>query len=151
MGEGSSGIVFRAEWLGVPAAVKIMKDDDETFRICNTSSISDAGGNEDGLLCDGLSRIFEEVEIGRRIRHPFIVQFYLASPHACVMEYMANGPLCDYMTLMPDPSIEQRVGWCEQLRKAALYLHTFTMVHSDIKPENVMLDENLNAKLADMG
>ncbi|KAG5187329.1 kinase-like domain-containing protein [Tribonema minus] len=125
--------------------------EDDTYKICNDSTTSDSEGSDDGLLCDGLSQIFEEVEIGRRIRHPFIVQFYLASPHACVMEYMANGSLGNYISSMSPPSIEQRVGWCEQLRKGTLYLHTFNMVHSDIKPDNVLLDDTLTAKLADMG
>lgn len=38
-----------------------------------------------------------------------------------------------------------------QVARALLYAHEKGMIHRDVKPENIMIDENGNVKLADLG
>lgn len=63
--------------------------------------------------------------------------------------------------LPPAPSTVGPLGWRERLRivrdamRALVYLHTPSrgkgvVLHRDVKPTNILLDEQLNAKLADV-
>ncbi|TMS05451.1 Ankyrin repeat and protein kinase domain-containing protein 1 [Larimichthys crocea] len=70
-----------------------------------------------------------------------------------VMEFMERGSL---QSLLNKPLISP-LPWPLPLRLAhevALgmnFLHSKDLLHKDLKPSNVLLDENLNAKLADFG
>lgn len=39
----------------------------------------------------------------------------------------------------------------EQIAEVITYMHHNTFVHLDIKPENIMLNKNLDIKLVDFG
>ncbi|GJP34360.1 hypothetical protein CLOM_g18811 [Closterium sp. NIES-68] len=57
-----------------------------------------------------------------------------------------------------------RYGWCPHplsvrvrldiligMARGLEYLHSFGIVHRDIKPANILLDKNMQAKIADFG
>lgn len=129
IGEGSSGEVYRAEWLGTEVAVKTSHDlTDETT-------------------------IIEEFVLNSNIRHPNIVNFFVASPDFIVMELMENNTLDDLLLKQRSrkPEGDMRKRWCSHISMAVRYLHESGIVHSDIKPENIMLDSSWKAKLCDVG
>jgi serine/threonine protein kinase len=74
-----------------------------------------------------------------------------------VYEYMSNGSL-DRWVFHKNPEIlldwQQRKKIILDIAKGLTYLHEECrqkIVHLDIKPHNILLDENLNAKVSDFG
>jgi serine/threonine protein kinase len=114
---------------------------------------------------DGLSQIkksfLAEVETIGSIHHFNLVRligFCAEKSHRLlVYEYMSNGSL-DRWVLHKNP--EKLLDW-EHRKKIVLdiargltYLHEECrqkIVHLDIKPHNILLDENFNAKVSDFG
>lgn len=129
LGEGSYGRVYRVKWLGVDVAVKTSEE------LCSENPI------------------VEDFIINSNIRHPNIVNFFVASPNFIVMELMENGTLDKHLVGNKNikPSIQVRKKWCSQIAMAVRYLHETGIVHSDIKPENIMMDSGWNTKLCDVG
>lgn len=67
-----------------------------------------------------------------------------------VLEY-AGGELFDYIVQngrMKEPEARR---FFQQMLCAVEYCHRHKIVHRDLKPENLLLDENLNVKIADFG
>lgn len=67
-----------------------------------------------------------------------------------VLEY-AGGELFNYIVnngRMPEPRARK---FFQQLISGIEYSHKLKIVHRDLKPENVLLDDDLNVKIADFG
>jgi len=103
-----------------------------------------------------------------KLRHPNVVTFYgLWSPDRntgdndtsglgarvlLVLEYCENGDLTTQIQ-NTETSLELRRKWTFQIADALRFLHDREppIVHRDIKPGNILLDINNNAKVADFG
>ncbi|KAK7343588.1 hypothetical protein VNO77_12435 [Canavalia gladiata] len=72
-----------------------------------------------------------------------------------VYEMMRNGALSNFLFREGDkPSWEHRLKFVLEIAKGLLYLHEECdpqIIHCDIKPQNVLLDSNYTAKIADFG
>ncbi len=109
-------------------------------------------GSVDDETYKGIHSIFEEYHMHRMLRHPSIVSMFVASPHMMVMEDMKMGSLFDIIRNKKKPKTVHTVRrWITQIRKGLVYLHSQGIVHSDIKLENIYVDEFSNAKLGDVG
>ncbi|CAN6841022.1 unnamed protein product [Brassica oleracea] len=102
-----------------------------------------------------------EVDLLLRVHHTNLVRLvgycYEGDKLALIYEFLPNGDLKQHLTGKGDGSI---IKWSVRLRIALEaasgleYLHigcTPPMVHRDVKTANILLDENLKAKLADFG
>jgi eukaryotic-like serine/threonine-protein kinase len=102
---------------------------------------------------DALVRFFSEAQSVARIQHPGIVtvlDFGTFEDHPfLVMYYMSGGSLADVVGTPITP--EQALPIIERVADAAGAAHKLGIVHRDIKPGNILIDEDGNPRLADFG
>ena len=67
-----------------------------------------------------------------------------------VLEY-AGGELFDYLVRNGKMSEHKARRFFQQIVCAVEYCHRHKIVHRDLKPENLLLDNDLNVKIADFG
>ncbi|KAE8691162.1 Brassinosteroid insensitive 1-associated receptor kinase 1 precursor [Hibiscus syriacus] len=71
-----------------------------------------------------------------------------------VYEFMSNGSLSSFLFGVLRPSWQQRLQIASGIAKGLTYLHeecSTQIIHCDIKPQNILLDDNLTAKISDFG
>uniref|UniRef100_A0A8C2EYA3 non-specific serine/threonine protein kinase n=1 Tax=Cyprinus carpio TaxID=7962 RepID=A0A8C2EYA3_CYPCA len=108
-------------------------------------------------LRDDLDRahIQREIEITASLVHPNIIRLYEVFESreriVMVMEYASGGELYDYIQDKQRLSEEEARHFFRQITSAVQYCHKNGVVHRDLKLENILLDKDLNVKLADFG
>ncbi|XP_074569495.1 G-type lectin S-receptor-like serine/threonine-protein kinase LECRK3 [Curcuma longa] len=71
-----------------------------------------------------------------------------------VYEFMNHGSLMEWLTGDPRPSWDQRAEIAIGVARGLLYLHeecVGQIIHCDIKPQNVLLDDQFTPKISDFG
>lgn len=68
-----------------------------------------------------------------------------------VMEYVSGGELFDYIVKHGKLTEDKARRFFQQIMSGVEYCHRHNVVHRDLKPENLLLDQNLNVKIADFG
>lgn len=68
-----------------------------------------------------------------------------------VVEYVQGQSLKQWMTDHPDPSITQVRDTVDQIARGLRAMHRMEMIHQDLKPDNILLDESNTLKIIDFG
>lgn len=137
LGEGSFGKVKLAQHLvtGQKVALKIINR--------KTLAKSDMQG-----------RVEREISYLRLLRHPHIIKLYdvIKSNNEIIMVIeFAGKELFDYIVLSGKMPEDEARRFFQQIIAAVEYCHRHKIVHRDLKPENLLLDDQLNVKIADFG
>ncbi len=90
-----------------------------------------------------------EVVGERRVVHLLHVGWD-ADPPYYVMEFLPGGSLADRLTGRTLP-VRDTVGVVREVAEALVYLHGKAILHCDLKPANVLLDDHGQIRLADFG
>lgn len=101
------------------------------------------------------SYLRQEVErLGKVAEHPHVVSLLDADfdhqPAYFVMRRY-QGSLYDWRQQNPKPRLATLIGWWKEIAEALRYTHSKGLLHCDLKPSNLLLDEESRALLSDFG
>ena len=150
LGIGSYGKVCKAQCDELPCAAKIIHETlvaDPSLCLLPTQQKRKLPTTRFERECDFLSQL----------RHPNIVQF-LGMWHdpdnglpVLLMELMQDS-LTNYVNKSNQPiPYNIQVNICHDITQALTFLHSNDIVHRDLSSNNVLLDRNMSAKVADFG
>ena len=137
VGEGAFGVVYRAiqPQVGREVAIKAVHPE-----LANHP--------------DFVRRFDHEAQIVARLEHPHVVPLYdyWREPDAAylVMRFLRGGSVEDLLEAGPLET-STAVSITQQIASALAAAHRQGVVHRDVKPGNVLLDEEGNAYLSDFG
>ncbi|KAK7106559.1 hypothetical protein V1264_017798 [Littorina saxatilis] len=107
------------------------------------------------LTEDNLNKIFREIQIMKLLRHPHIIRLYQVMETErmlyLVTEYASGGEIFDHLVAHGRMNEREARRKFRQIVSAVAYCHSRHVVHRDLKAENLLLDANLNIKIADFG
>ncbi|GFZ18212.1 receptor-like protein kinase 1 [Actinidia rufa] len=140
LGRGAFGIVYKGEMNTVYGnLVAVKKLDRMVFQ-------------------EGEKEFKAEVNVIGQTHHKNLVRllgFCNEGPHRLlVYEYMSNGTLSSFLFGDPKPSWNHRTEIALGVARGLIYLHeecSTQIIHCDIKPQNILLDDYYNARIADFG
>ena len=102
-----------------------------------------------------LERFLMEEWIARRVNSPFVLKPCSPSRKRnylyIVMEFIEGQTLTQWMQDNPKPDVEVVRGIVEQISKGLLAFHRLEMLHQDVRPENIMIDNTGTIKIIDFG
>lgn len=137
IGDGGHAFVFKGEGPnGEQVAIKMLKP-----------SIAD----EDNLE----KRFLLEADALKKLSHPQIVRFedyiYQNGYHYLVLEYMDQGSVEDLIKTMGPVAHRYAIPIFYKVLDAIEYSHQHGYIHRDMKPNNILINSEGEAKLTDFG
>jgi DNA-directed RNA polymerase specialized sigma24 family protein/tRNA A-37 threonylcarbamoyl transferase component Bud32 len=136
MGQGGMGKVYQARWRGEVVAVKLLPRP-----LRGHAPIA--------------ARFLEEAAVLGRLRHPGIVAVRGLGKlpdggHFLVMDLVEGGDLARRLAAGP-VALRDALTWTAEAADAIGYAHGQGVVHCDLKPSNVLLDEAGRVRVTDFG
>ncbi|XP_069853599.1 MAP/microtubule affinity-regulating kinase 3 isoform X3 [Dipodomys merriami] len=102
-----------------------------------------------------LQKLFREVRIMKILNHPNIVKLFevieTEKTLYLIMEYASGGEVFDYLVAHGRMKEKEARAKFRQIVSAVQYCHQKRIVHRDLKAENLLLDADMNIKIADFG
>jgi serine/threonine protein kinase len=109
----------------------------------------------EAILADPEGTEREAKVLGRIGGHDNIVSLYDydvavdGSIHYMVFEYLSGGTLAEYLRQAGQQSLDAALRFGRQLCRGLAHLHGRDLIHRDVSPQNVWLDERYVAHLGD--
>jgi serine/threonine-protein kinase len=167
IGQGGFGITYIAVWntevkggLGtmkteVPVCIKEYFFKDYCYREEDSFEVKIHSKTGAELFDKFKEKLIKEANILSEIHHPHIVNvlevFEENNTAYIVMEYIAGCSLkymLDHESTLPE---NKALKYVHQIGNALDFVHEKNIVHLDIKPSNIIIDKDDNARLIDFG
>jgi serine/threonine-protein kinase len=138
MGEGAMGVVYRAldPVLNRPVAIKVM---------------SDALARDSDLR----GRFLREAQSAGSLQHPNVITIYdfgEVDGHPFIaMEFVEGADLHEILQTNSRLSLVEKVDVLIDVLNGLSYAHKHGIVHRDVKPANIRIDEEGRARIMDFG
>ncbi|KAL0954124.1 hypothetical protein HGRIS_005266 [Hohenbuehelia grisea] len=135
IGRGGFGKIYMGEWNGQVVAVKEMY-------------------SEDAKLLDrqNMKSIIHEIKIWSRLAHPHVLPFYCACLESTrpfmVSRFCQNGNALEFLRKYPQAD---RILVLHEISLGLVYLHSQSIIHSDLKASNILIGDDAKALIADFG
>lgn len=102
-----------------------------------------------------VKRLIFEARAAAKLVHPNVVTIYEVGKEECgsfiVMEYVSGLPLSKIIADSAPLAVERAINLISQILKALALSHKNNIIHRDIKPDNILVTENDEAKVLDFG
>jgi RIO-like serine/threonine protein kinase len=132
---GESATVYLGTWQGREVAVKVVR-----LRVLSPTE---------------LESFRREIWVLANLIHPAILTLLAVTdvaPFYIVTEYLKNDSLFKFMRKTPErltPTVRSLIAW--DIARGLEFLHARGVIHRDMKSLNVLLTDDLRAKIADFG
>ncbi len=137
VGRGGAGVVFRARQRSLDRVVAL--------KVLCSGPFADA---------EGRKNLLAEARAVARLNHPHIVAVYesgdLDGQPYFTMEWVAGRTLADVAQTGPVAPL-RAAGWMCKVAAAVAHAHAAGVLHRDMKPSNILLDEKDEPRVADFG
>lgn len=167
VGQGGFGITYGGIWytevkgsLGtvkteVPICVKEYFFKDYCYREQGSRAVKVHSETGKVLFNKFKEKLIKEAKILSEVHHPYIVNvlevFEENNTAYIAMEYISGFSL-KYMLekngMLPEATV---LKYVRQIGEALQFVHEKSILHLDIKPSNILIDKNGNARLIDFG
>jgi serine/threonine protein kinase len=147
LGEGSVGIVFLAQSTHPAGGSRCY-----ALKVLKPALLAEPEGQS------SLSKRFAaEAQAASSVRHPNIIEIIEFGTTAeekipyLVMEYFEGRSLKHYVTHFRELDYGQKTRILRQVADALAAIHARGITHRDIKPHNILINDQLVAKISDFG
>jgi serine/threonine protein kinase/tetratricopeptide (TPR) repeat protein len=104
---------------------------------------------------DMIERFSNEIRLSRRIGHQNVCRMFdigeAEGAHFITMEYVHGEDLKSMIRMSGSLSLGMLLSVGKQVSDGLAEAHSLGVVHRDLKPQNIMIDRNGNAKIMDFG
>lgn len=104
---------------------------------------------------DYLEHFVMEEWVSRRLNSPYLLKAATSNKDRkylyTVFEFIEGKTLAQWAIDNPKPDLERVRDIIEQIAKGLQAMHRMDMLHQDLRPENIMIDENGTVKIIDFG
>lgn len=104
---------------------------------------------------------YREIQMFQKLKHPNIIKYYGCFEDDnniyLIIEYMENGSLTKFIggksRIKYNAKIPNELVWNLFLQSISglVYIHSQKIIHRDIKPDNLLIDNNMKLKITDFG
>ena len=167
VGQGGFGITYKGVWytevkgpLGtvqteVPVCIKEYFFKDYCYRDADSLAVCVHSATGKQLFDKFKEKLIKEARILSEVHHPYIVNvlevFEEHNTAYIAMEYIDGYSLKSLLGkegMIPE---QQAIRYIRQICEALQFVHEKSILHLDVKPSNILIDKQGNARLIDFG